>query len=54
MHDRDFHPFAQRLLDNEAFGRFDIFQIDPAETRLHQGHSLDKGIGIFGRQFDIN
>ena len=54
MHDRDIHAFAQRLLDNKAFGRGDVFEIDAAEGRFHQGDRLDKLVGIFGIEFDVD
>ena len=31
---RNVHPLAKGLLDNEAFGRGDILEVDPAEGRL--------------------
>ena len=36
VEDRDVHPLAQRLLDDEAVGRGDVLEVDPAEARLEQ------------------
>ncbi len=54
VHHRDLHPLAQRLLDHEAFGGLDVFQIDAAEARLHHRHRLDDRIGVFAGQFDVD
>ncbi len=54
VHHRDVHAFAQRRLDDEAFGRGDVFEIDAAEGRLHQRHRLDELVGILGVEFDID
>ena len=54
MHHRDVHLFAQGLLDNEAFGRGDIFQIDAAEAGFHQRHGIDEGFRVFGVEFEID
>ena len=40
MEDRNLHALAQLLLDDEAFGRLDVFQIDAAEGRLQRRHDL--------------
>jgi hypothetical protein len=42
VEDRDVHPLAKRLLDDEAVRRGDVFQVDPAEARLEQFHRLDE------------
>ena len=36
VEDRDVHPLAQRLLDDEAVRRGDVLEVDPAEARLEQ------------------
>ncbi len=54
VHDRDIHPLAQRLLDDEALGRLDVLEIDAAKARLHQGDRLDEGIGVLGRQLEVD
>ena len=54
MHDRDLHPLAQGLLDDEAFRRGDVLQVDAAEARLHQCHRLDELVGILGVELDVD
>ena len=54
MHHGDVHPLAQCLLDDEAFGRGDVFQIDAAEGGLHQRHRLDELVRVFGIEFEID
>ena len=54
MKDGDVHPLFQRLFDDEAIGRGDVFQIDAAKAWAHQSHRVDKGFGIFGIEFQIN
>ena len=51
---RNVHSFAQGLLDNEAFGRLDIFKVDAAEARLHQFNRVDETVDILGLQLDID
>ena len=54
VHYRDFHPVAQRLFDDEAFGRLDVFEIDPAEAGFEQRDGLDELVGVFGVDFDVD
>ena len=54
MHDRDFHPLFQCLFDDETFGRFDVFKIDPAEAWFQQGNRFDEFVGVFGGDFEID
>ena len=54
MEHRDVHPFLQRLLDQEAFGRGDVFEIDAAEARLHQRDGIDERLAVLGVQFDVD
>ncbi len=54
MHHRNIHPLAQCLLDDEAFGRGDVFKVDAAEGRFHQSDGVDEGIRVFGIEFDID
>ena len=53
VHHRNIHLFAQGLFDDEAFGGFDIFKVDPAKAWLHQRDRIDEGFGVFGREFDV-
>ena len=54
MEHRDVHPLAQCLLDDEAFGRGDVFQVDAAEAGFHQRDRFDELVRIFGIEFDID
>ena len=54
MHDRDLHPLLQRLLDDEAFGRLDVFKVDAAEARFHQRDRCDDRVGVLGCKLDID
>ena len=40
MEDRNLHPLAQLLLDDETFRRLDVFQIDAAEGGLQRRHDV--------------
>ena len=54
VHDRDVHPLAQGLLDDEAFGRGDVLEVDAAEARLHQRDRVDERVGILGVELDVD
>ena len=54
MHHRHLHPLAQLLLDDEAFGRLDVLEVDAAEAWLHEGDRVDEGFGILGVEFDVD
>src|SRR5262249_15492674 len=40
--------------DDETLGRLDVFEIDPAPTLAEIFHAVDEGVGIFGRDFEID
>ena len=48
MEDRDVHQFAQALLDDEAFRRLDVLQVDPAEAGAEEANGIDEFIDVFG------
>ena len=50
----DVHFLFQALLDDETFGRFDVFEVDAAKGWPHQAHRIAERIGVFGVQFDID
>ena len=50
---RDLHGALQLLFDLEALGRLDVFEVDPAESRLQQLAGADHLFGILGGQFDV-
>ena len=54
MEDRYVHQFAQAGLDDEAFGRADILEIDAAEGRAEIAHRIDEGVRILGRHLEID
>ncbi len=54
VHDRDLHALAQGLLDDEAFRRLDVLEVDAAEAGLHQRHGIDEGFGVLGIELDVD
>ena len=54
MEDRDVHQFAQALLDDEAFRRLDVLEIDAAEGWTEIAHGLDELVGILGVHLEID
>ena len=54
VEDRDVHPLLQRLLDDEAVGRGDILEVDPAEARLEQFDRVDEALAVLGRDLDVD
>ena len=50
---RDFAAFAQFFLNVEAFGRFDVFQVDAAESGLERGDDVHQFFGVGFIDFDI-
>ena len=53
VEDRNIHQFSQPLLDDEALRRFDVLEVDAAETR-EVPHGGDEFVGVFGRNFQID
>ena len=53
MEDGNLHGAPQLFLDEETFGRFDIFEVDAAEGRLEQLARADDLLWILGGQLDI-
>src|SRR3954449_2557156 len=54
VEDRDIHEFAQTLLDDEAFRRLDVFQVDPAKAWPEESNRVDKFIDILGPDLEID
>ncbi len=54
MEDRDVHKFAQALLDDEAFRRLDVFQVDPAEARAQEADGVDEFVDVLGADLEID
>ena len=53
MEDRNLHGAAQSLLDNEAVGRPDILEIDPADCWFQQLTEAYDVVGTFGANLEI-
>ena len=51
---RYIHPVAQSLLDDEAIGCGNIFQIDATEAGLHDLNGIDDGFRVLGIELDID
>ena len=51
--DRNLHAFAQLALDIKTIGRFDVFQVDAAKSRLQRGNDLDQFVRVFFIDFDV-
>src|SRR5262249_60183628 len=54
MEDRHIEEFAQLLLDDEAFRRLDIFEINSAPALAEQLDAIDELVRVLGRYFQIN
>jgi hypothetical protein len=42
------------MIDQEAFGGLDVFQVDPAEAWLHHRDRLDQRVGIFAIELNVD
>ena len=54
VEDRDVHPLAQGLLDDEAVGRGNVLEVDAAEARLEQRDRVDELLRVLGRDLDVD
>ena len=54
MKHRDVEEFAQLLLDDEAFRRLDVLEIDAAPALAEKLHAIDELVRVFGRHFKID
>ena len=54
MEHRDVHQFLQALLDDEAFRRLDVLQVDAAEGRAEIAHRIDELVGVLGVDLEID
>jgi hypothetical protein len=54
VEDGDVHQLAQSLLDDEAFGRLDVLEIDAAEGRPEIAHRVDELVGVLGVDLQID
>ena len=53
VEDGDLHPFAQASLDDEAFRRLDVFEVDGAEGWFERGDDADEQLGVGGVHLDV-
>jgi len=53
MKHRNIELFAKFLLDNKAFGRANIFEIDTAKCIAETLDAFDEFFGVFFLNFDI-
>ena len=54
MENGDVHQFAQALLDDEALGRLDVFEIDAAPAGAEEFDAIDEFVRVLGRDFEID
>ena len=54
MKNRNIHPLAKLLFDDETFWRLDVLQVDSAKRWPHQRYGIDEGVGIRRIQFQID
>src|SRR5260370_35259651 len=54
MEDRDVHQLAQALLDDEAFRRLDVLEVDAAEGGAEVAHAIDELVDALGATLDTH
>ena len=54
VEDRDVHQLAQALLDDEAFRRFDVLEVDAAEGGPEIAHGIDELVDVLGVDLEID
>ena len=54
VEDRDVEQFAQPLLDDEAFRRLDVLEVDAAPALAEELDAIDEFVGILGRDFEVD
>jgi hypothetical protein len=54
MEDGDAHLCFEALFDIEAFGGFDIFEVNAAESGLEELDRIDKAVGVESGQFEVD
>ena len=50
----DIEQRFQRLLDDEAIGGLDVFEVDAAERRPEVAHAIDEGLDVLGIDEEID
>ena len=51
---RDVHQLAQALLDDEAFRRLDVLEIDAAEADAEIAHAIDERVDVVGVDLEVD
>ena len=54
VEDRDVHQLAQALLDDEAFRRLDVLEVDAAEGRPEIAHAVDELVDVLGVDLEVD
>ena len=54
MEDRDIHQFPEALLDDEAFRRLDVFQVDAGETGAEMTDAVDEFVDVLGPHLEVD
>ena len=54
VEDRNVEQLAQPLLDDEAFRRLDVLEIDAAPALAEQLDAIDEFVRILGRDFEVD
>ena len=54
MEDRNVHGLAQALLDDEAFRRLDVLEVDAAEGRSEEAHAVDEFVDLLGVDLEVD
>src|SRR5690606_1299975 len=53
VEDGDLHALAQLLLDIEAFGRLDVFEVDATQGRLQGRNDVDELVRVGFGELDV-
>ena len=51
--DRNLHPLAADLFNDETIGRFDVFKVDRAKGRFKRADDIGKLIGVGFVHLDV-
>ncbi len=51
---RNVEQLAQPLFDDEALRRFDVFEIDAAESRVQEAHAIDELVDVAGVDLEVD
>ncbi len=54
VEDRDVHQLAQALLDDEAFRRAYVLEVDAAEAGAEEAHAVDELVDVLGGNLEVD